>query len=163
MAGAKLGLAARLEREQGPARLAAQTGATRLGTASTHVQLARGRCSARGFTRLGFRVRGTRHGPGFGSRSGASAGSGPHATRRWLPDPGGLATPRLRSATAADGRFGCAASDRSGATCHNRNFATRLCGTCLAQSASQPFENRNPRSNSRYDVASLPVLGKMFL
>ncbi|KAA0045219.1 uncharacterized protein E6C27_scaffold30G002280 [Cucumis melo var. makuwa] len=49
------------------------------------------------------------------------------------------------------------------AQCHNRNFSTRLCGTCLAQSASQPFENRNPRSNSRYDVASLPVLGKMFL
>ncbi|TYK04504.1 reverse transcriptase [Cucumis melo var. makuwa] len=49
------------------------------------------------------------------------------------------------------------------ARCHNRNFSTRLCGTCLAQSASQPFENRNPRSNSRYDVASLPVLGKMFL
>ncbi|KAA0032848.1 uncharacterized protein E5676_scaffold799G00090 [Cucumis melo var. makuwa] len=49
------------------------------------------------------------------------------------------------------------------AMCHNRNFSTRLCGTCLAQSASQPFENRNPRSNSRYDVASLPVLGKMFL
>ena len=48
------------------------------------------------------------------------------------------------------------------AACHNRNFSTRLCGTCLAQSASQPFENRNPRSNSRYDVASLPVLGKMF-
>uniref|UniRef100_A0A9I9EA36 Uncharacterized protein n=1 Tax=Cucumis melo TaxID=3656 RepID=A0A9I9EA36_CUCME len=48
----------------------------------------------------------------------------------------------------------------SPAGCHNRNFSTRLCGTCLAQSASQPFKNRNPRSNSPYDVASLPVLGK---
>ncbi|KAA0050166.1 uncharacterized protein E6C27_scaffold675G001990 [Cucumis melo var. makuwa] len=46
---------------------------------------------------------------------------------------------------------------------HNRNFSTRLCGTCLARSTSQPFEIQNPRTNLRYDVASLHVLGKMFL
>ncbi|TYK23055.1 uncharacterized protein E5676_scaffold142G00210 [Cucumis melo var. makuwa] len=52
---------------------------------------------------------------------------------------------------------------RSYAKCHNRNFSTRLCGTCLARSTSQPFEIQNSRINSQYDVASLLVLEKMFL
>ncbi|KAA0039658.1 Retrovirus-related Pol polyprotein from transposon TNT 1-94 [Cucumis melo var. makuwa] len=42
-------------------------------------------------------------------------------------------------------------------------FQTRLCGTCSARSTSQPFNIRNPRTNSRYDVAFLDVLEKMFL
>uniref|UniRef100_A0A9I9EGG4 Uncharacterized protein n=1 Tax=Cucumis melo TaxID=3656 RepID=A0A9I9EGG4_CUCME len=33
--------------------------------------------------------------------------------------------------------------------CHNRNFSTRLCDTCLARSTSQPFEIQNSRTNSR--------------
>uniref|UniRef100_A0A9I9E6A9 Uncharacterized protein n=1 Tax=Cucumis melo TaxID=3656 RepID=A0A9I9E6A9_CUCME len=53
------------------------------------------------------------------------------------------------------------ASCRMRAGCHSRNFSTRLCGTYLARSTSQPFEIRNPRTNSRYDVASLHVLGKI--
>ncbi|KAA0059256.1 gag-protease polyprotein [Cucumis melo var. makuwa] len=41
------------------------------------------------------------------------------------------------------------------AKCHNRNFLTRLCSTCLARSTSQPFKIQNLRTNLRYDVASL--------